>query len=219
MTEAAYSPLLDWQQWLLAIITGLVASAFYAWVTDYTRTRRWRSFKRRLYHEIFVEVVWVWVCMRMVEGFSVGAELTESRPLHRMAAHLRDLIGRGGPIGDQVPWSQLSPAEQHLVNSGLTLLRKLARELLVFTERLLQLHATVWSERERETLLRAAIAIRRFAEWDAPTNVQPGRFEFEIFRALDLAQTALEGMQLMLDMLPATQKLKEPIPISKVTDL
>lgn len=65
------TPSLDWQQLVLALVTGLVSAPAHEGISQFGRTRYWHPVRESLIKESWHEAVWVWVVLTHFKSWRV----------------------------------------------------------------------------------------------------------------------------------------------------
>lgn len=186
------TPLLDWQQWVLALVTGLVSAATYEGISQFRRARYWRPVRESLIKESWHEAVWVWVVLTNFKGWRVPmpADVDDRSLFEGHVSELREIRNVGDPTSDSVDIGRLTSRQKDIVNL-LPELRPFAADLARFLDDVVARYPQVWTPADQKLLLDTRRPLAIVADWRVPNTKSTDQAGVEIFRGVDYAETAL----------------------------
>jgi hypothetical protein len=207
--------LLDWQEWVLALVTGLVSAVAYERINALRRAEHWKQVRESLLRTTWVEATWPYVVMHQLWGwqhkvseFVYGGYIRELEDLKRLA----------GPVHDEIPTARLTTPQRDFLQR-LPQLIPIARDLMLFVDDLLR-YTEIWTEHDRLLLLEARRAFQAVARWNPPTPVPPEQVSRELFRGVDYSLDAITQLDAFAKW--ASRQLPQSdrqIPHSQIADL
>ena len=213
------NPLLDWGQWLIALVTGVVSAAGYEFLAALRKRRMWKGTRERAISDTWVEIAWPFIQLRL---WGWTGKATKDSLYVELIAELRELMARSGPTGTTIPWGSLNDQERALLVSILPRFRRFAVDVIEHIDLHLSHYALLWRDSDRIILLDARRDLRPFAVVGEKETFDTDAIrDLEIFGRAERALRALQALESLTLWVRDNQPNRErpPLPRSNLREL